>query len=144
MKLEEIHELWDKDCKIDKTNLSIEAIRIGELHSKYWKLFSHERMTYLKQDIELKTLKHEKMEFYTQGPSKETLAKGWTAAPIGRVLRSDVQSYLDADKEMIDSILRVGVQKEKMALLESIINNINWRKNDIKNFIDYERFRAGN
>ena len=36
MTLEEIQNLWSKDSKVDRTELGEEAIRIPQIHSKYF------------------------------------------------------------------------------------------------------------
>ena len=44
MTLEEIQSLWSKDSEVDRTALGEEASKIPQLHSKYFKIFSTERL----------------------------------------------------------------------------------------------------
>lgn len=143
MKIEEIFSLWEVDCVIDRTELGTAALDISKLHKKYYQIFVNERMVLLKYEGELKILKLEKYEFYTQGPTKEQIDLGWRLPPIGKIIRSDVDTYIEADKDIIKATLRVAVQKEKISLLESIIRSLMNRNFNIKSAIDWERFKNG-
>ena len=44
MKLEEIQELWNRDREIDYTELGTESIRIPQIHDKYLKIYTDERI----------------------------------------------------------------------------------------------------
>lgn len=143
MKLEQIHEMWSQDSKIDHTELSHEALRIPQLHHKYLQVFTHERLVLRKYETDLKRLRLDKYEFYTQGPTPETQEKGWKLPPIGRVIKSDVGNYVDSDIDIINLTLKVGMQQEKVDLLDSIIRSLNNRGYLIKSAIDFEKFKVG-
>lgn len=113
------------------------------LHSKYYRIFINEKLALRKYESELKQLKLEKFEFYTQGPTKEQLDKGWELPTIGRIVRSDVDRYLEADKDIIHLTLKVAVQNEKLALLESIIRTLRDRNFNIRAAIDWAKFQVG-
>ena len=44
MKLEDIQELWHRDSEIDYTELGTESIRTPQIHDKYLKIFTDERI----------------------------------------------------------------------------------------------------
>ena len=48
MKLESIQELWTSDCVLDDLQLDVESTRIPELHNKYFKIFSDEKLRLVK------------------------------------------------------------------------------------------------
>lgn len=143
MKLEEILDLWDVDSEINRQDLSEEALKISKLHAKYYRIYVNERLILKKYEAELKTLKLDKTEFYTQGPTKEQMDLGWRLPAIGKVLKSDINTYLEADKDIIKLSLKVGLQNEKVDLLESIIKSFNGRGYNIKAALDFERFKMG-
>ncbi len=143
MKLEDIRNMWSLDAKIDNTELSHEALRIPSLHSKYYGIYTEERLRLRKYETDMKKLRLEKFEFFTQGPTKETQERGWVLPPIGRVIKSEVNNYIDADDDIIELTLRIGIQQEKTDLLESIIRTLNNRGFLIKNAIDFEKFKTG-
>jgi hypothetical protein len=143
MKIEELFEEWEKDCHIDKTELGDESIRIAKLHSKYLKWMFEERLRLKKMDAEFKQLKLEKYEFYTQGPTKEQKDKGWELPSKGIILKQDLNMYMDADKDVIDYSLKIGLQQEKAQLLEDIIKSLNNRGYNISAAITWAKFTMG-
>lgn len=143
MKLESILELWKQDSKIDKTDIGGEALRISELHEKYFKILLNERLVLRKYEAELKELRLAKQEFFIMGPTEETHAKGWKLPPVGKVLRADVSSYIDADKDVINLTLRIGNQHEKISLLEDIIKTVHNRNWNLRVALDWEKFKNG-
>ena len=70
MNIEEIMDLWKEDTKIDRTELGDEAIKVPSLHSKYMNILVKEKLILRKLDSEMKQLKLDKYEFYTQGPNE--------------------------------------------------------------------------
>lgn len=143
MKLEDIFSEWENDSNIDITELGEESLKISKLHHKYFRILSNERMQYKKLEAELKMLKLEKHEFYTQGPTKETMERGWQLPAVGKILRSDVNNYIDSDKDIVNLSLKIGVQLEKIDLLESIIKVIINRGYNLKVALDWEKFKMG-
>ena len=143
MKLESIFEMWDADSRVDRQRLDEESLNISLLHAKYHRIFTNERLTLRKYEAELKELKLQKFEFYTQGPTKETVEKGWQLPPIGKVLKADASTYVDADKDIINLSLKIGIQHEKIGLLESIIKTLQNRGYNIRAAIDYIKFTSG-
>jgi hypothetical protein len=143
MKLEEIYAEWDKDSSIDTTNLGNESIKIPSLHNKYFKVYTSEKLLLRKYEAEMKELKLEKYEFYTQGPNKETLERGWVMPSRGMILKQEIPTYMEGDKELIAMSLKIGYQQEKIELLESIIKSLVNRGFQIKAAIDWHKFTMG-
>lgn len=143
MKLESIFELWADDSKINREDLGEESLNISKLHHKYHQIYTYERLNLRKLESELKQLKLEKFEFYTQGPTRETAEKGWQLPPIGKVLKADANTYVDADKDIVNLALKIGIQHEKIELLESIIKTISNRGFQIKTALDWIKFTNG-
>jgi len=54
MKTSEITEMWDKDSKIDETELATESTKIPSVHNKYLKIFMEERLRLIQLKTELK------------------------------------------------------------------------------------------
>jgi len=143
MKLDEIYELWSKDCEIDQTNISNESANIPKLHNKYYAYYMQEGMKLRKMKFDLKQLNKLKMEYYKGELSMEELNEyGWEPQPL-KILRTDVPQYIEADRDIIDLSLKIGMQEEKVDYLESIIRQINNRGFQLKTIVDWERFRTG-
>jgi hypothetical protein len=142
MNVDEIFALWEVDSQIDKTELGEEATKIPKLHHKYYQIFLKERLILRKYESDLKQLKLDKYEFFTQGPNEDT-PKDWKLPPRGMILKGDIPMYMDADQDIINMTLKVGLQQEKIDLLDSIIKTIINRNFIIRNAIDWNKFTMG-
>jgi hypothetical protein len=142
MKLEEIESLWEKDSKIDRTELDAESLKIPTLHAKYYKLYLREKVQLKSEEQDYKQFYKLKHEYYTGKMSQSELNElGWE--PFQFVLKNDLQVYIDADKDVAERLLKLSVQKEKVQFLEDIIKTLNTRGFQIKNAIDFIRFTSG-
>lgn len=144
MNIEDIASQWQEDVNIDKTELGDEALKVPKLHHKYFQILIHEKLLLKKYEADMKTLKLEKYEFYSQGPTEETRRKGWELPAKGLILKSDLPMYIDADKDIINLSLKIGLQQEKISYLDSIIKTIMNRGYLIKSAIEWTRFTMGN
>lgn len=142
MKLDEIFEEWKVDSDIDRTELGNEALKIPKLHHKYYQIFTNERLILRKFEADYKQLKLGKYEFYTMGPNEDT-SPHWKLPPRGMLLKADVPMYMEADKEMVELSLKIGLQQEKVELLESIIKSLINRGFQIKSAIEWTKFTMG-
>ena len=143
MKLEEIYDAWKQDSQIDRTELGEESIKIPKLHHKYFQVYSSEKLLLRKQESDMKKLKLQEHEFYTQGHTEETRSLNWELPPKGLILKSDIPMYIEADDDIIKLSLRIGMQQEKVELLESIIKSLTNRGFQIKAAIDWSKFTMG-
>lgn len=143
MKLENIQEEWENDASIDYADLANESLKIPKLHSKYWKIYTNEKLVLRKYKAEYVELKFEKTSFYVDGPTKDHIDKGWKVPDKGKIIKSEVQSYIDSDKELIHLSLKIGFQEEKVEFLQNIIQQINNRSFLIKNAIEWLKFSNG-
>ena len=143
MQLDELFELWKKDSEIDRTELGEASTNIPKLHYKYYKLFAQERLKLRKLEADYKALYKDKWEYYQGNMSEEDLeANGWEPNPL-RILKSDLNTYIDSDTDIIKQTSKMDYQKEKINFLENIIRSINNRGFQIKNAIDWEKFKVG-
>lgn len=143
MTIEEIYEMWAKDSEIDQTNVSNESANIPKLHNKYFKLYVDEGLRLRKQKADYKLLVKLKGEYYRGELDIEELKQyGWQPQPL-KILKTDIPTYIDADKDVINLSLKIGMQEEKVGYLESIIKMISNRGFQLKTIVDWERFRTG-
>lgn len=146
MKIEDILSEWSADADLlkDPSQINRSVLSIPKLHHKYYTVFLHEKMVLMKYMAEFNILKKEKKEFYIQGPSKETQKLGWELPAIGRVHKPDVDIYMDADRQIIDSTLKVGLQKEKVDFIKEILINIKYQGTNLKTALEDLKFKDGN
>ncbi len=143
MKLDDIMLVWEKDAKMDQTELGEESVKIPLLHHKYYKMFVDEGLLYKKLEMDYKSLYKLKYEYYMGILDQETMQeRGWEPNSL-KILKADLAVYTDADPDLQTLQARLDVQKQKMSFLESVIKTINNRGFLIKNAIDWERFKVG-
>ena len=143
MKLEEIQTIWEQDCTIDKTELGNESTKIPQLHSKYYKIYSQERLRLkgmLSEQRQLYKIKH---EYYTGTLSEEELKENeWEPCSL-RILKNDLSIYMGADKDLTQIQLKLDIQQEKVDFIESLIKSLTNRGFQIKAAIDWVKFTNG-
>lgn len=143
MNIEEIYEMWAQDSEIDQTNISSESANIPKLHNKYFRHYVDEGLRLKKLKAEYKKLVKLKGEYYRGELDIEELKEyGWEPFSL-KVLKTDIPTYIEADDDIINMSLRIGMQEEKVSYLESIIKMINNRGFQLKTIVDWERFRTG-
>ena len=143
MQLDELFENWGKDCDIDRAELGNESTRIPQLHFKYFKFLSNERLLLKKLESEYTVLHKCKWDYYQRIMTLEDLQeKGWEQQPL-KILKTDLPQYIGSDGDIIKMNQKIAYQKEKIEFLESVIRTINNRGFQIKNAIDWEKFKVG-
>ena len=143
MKFEEIQKLWTSDCNIDETELAQESVKIPQLHNKYLIFYSNEKLRLKTQRFEHSKLVKLKKEYYGGKMSQEELeAIDWEPFQH-KLLKADVEQYVDADDNVIESKKMLALQEEKVDYLEAIVKGLSTRGYLIKNAIDWKRFTEG-
>ena len=143
MTLQEIQTLWSKDAEVDRTALGEEASKIPQLHSKYFKIFSTERLKLRQMELVSKQLYTDLWEYYQGNFDYEMCEeKGWEPFQL-KILKSDITFYIDRNQDWVDSQLKLAMQKEKVDFLESIIKSLNNRGFNLNAAIQWEKFKVG-
>ena len=143
MKFEEIQKLWSADCEIDETELSQESVKIPQLHNKYLILFHDERLRLRTMKFDHSKLLKVKREYFS-GRMDATELEAYDWEPFQyKLLKADVQEYIDADDDIIEGKKKLSLQEEKVEYLESVVKSLTNRGYLIKNAIDWKRFTEG-
>lgn len=143
MKLEDIISEWEKDSKIDNTELAEESLKIPQLHSKYYKMFINERLQMKKWKSEYKQLYKVKFEYYNGTIDDEELReRGWEPFAL-KVLKADLGIYIEADSDLIAAQYKIDIQEEKVSFLESAIKSLTARGYSVKAAIDWYKWTQG-
>lgn len=143
MNIEQIKEMVKADLKIDGTELGDESIRIPQLHGKYLNIYHDECLVLRKLDADYNSLRKKKWEYYNGKLSQQELDQfGWE--PFGhRILRQDIDIYMDADDDLVKIRSKIELQKAKVEYLDSTIKGINNRQWMIRNAIEWRKFMSG-
>ena len=143
MKFEEIQYQWTLDCEIDETELSQESVKIPQLHNKYLILFHDERLRFRTMKFDHSKLLKVKREYFS-GRMDATELEAYDWEPFQyKLLKADVQEYIDADDDIIEGKKKLSLQEEKVEYLESVVKSLTNRGYLIKNAIDWKRFTEG-
>ena len=143
MKFEEIQKLWSGDCEIDETELSQESVKIPQLHNKYLIIFHDERLRLRTMRFDHSKLLKVKREYFS-GRMDATELEAYDWEPFQyKLLKADVQEYIDADDDIIEGKKKLSLQEEKVDYLEAIVKGLSTRGYLIKNAIDWKRFTEG-
>lgn len=143
MDTNDISAMWAADAPIDETNLVGESKRIPLLHSKYYNLYYKEVLRVKKLKAEYKQLEAAKREWMDGSMAEEDLReRGWR--PYQRkIIRQDLDKYLQADKDIIKLSLTIDFHTANANYLEDIIKTIHSRNFIIKSMIDVLKFQSG-
>ena len=140
MTLEELQELADKDLKINDSELDIESLKTPQIHNKYMKHLTKFKLMLSRADSELHIKKREKWEYYT-GKADSTV---YVEKPFNlKILRQDVDKYIDSDEEVIKAKQKVDYLTTVVDFLDRSIRQISNRTFTIKNAIDWKKFTSG-
>jgi hypothetical protein len=140
MNLDEIQLSWEEDSKIDEDNLHTESTKIPSLHAKYYKILNNILLLKKIEENKLKQLKKDKWQYYTGKADPEV----YIDKPFDyKVLRQDVDKYIDADEDLIKISSKIDYYQIMLNYLDSILKTINNRTYQIKNSIEWQQFIRG-
>lgn len=133
----------ESDLKIDGTELGDESIRIPMLHGKFLNIFHDESLVLRKLNSDYSVLKKQKWEWYGGKADEDQLKSlGWEPFAT-RILRQDLELYMEADPDLIRLGSKIDLQKAKVEYLDSVIKGINNRQWVIRNAIEWRKFMSG-
>lgn len=140
MTFDEIQAMWEKDSKIDPVELDIASLATPTLHAKYFKIFSEYRFKKKQAALNLKQLTRRKFEYYTGKADAEEYKEN----PFDlKILKSDLQLYIDSDPEIKDLQLKIDMYDIIIEYLDGIIKMISNRSYQIKNAIQWKTYIDG-
>ena len=135
-----MQDLWTEDCNWKDDLLDEELLKIPQLHTKYYKIFSRERLLLVKLKNDLKILTSDKWEYYLGDMAREDLEeRGWEPF-LKKVLKADIPRYIEADRDIIDLNIKISYQQEKVDFLDSCIKSLTARGYNIKGAIEWRKF----
>ena len=126
MTLDEIQIEWSSDSQIDDTQLDNESLKIPELHHKYFRIFSDEKLKLVRMYSKQKELRRLKWLYYTGKLDQETLENlEWHVFDLDiKKNRHDLEMFIESDKDFLELLEKISYQKEKIEYLESIVKSL--------------------
>lgn len=144
MKLTELQQEWKLDCTVDGTQLDNESLKLPSLHAKYLEYLTNNNKILGKHKIKKKELE-EKLHSYYSGTlnNKEDLNEIGKEPWELKVLRGDIQRYIDSDKMMMNLNFKILDYEQITVFLQEVLKSINSRQFMIKNAIDWHKMTMG-
>jgi hypothetical protein len=140
--LEQILKYWETDSNMDQTEPSKELLKIPVLHSKYLNILTKHKIASKKAHFDYLRMRKIKWEYFTGKMSKEELDEyGWE--PFQFALKSDVNTYLEADGDLIKLLEKKVYHEEAISVIESIMSELKQRTWQLRDFISWEKFVNG-
>lgn len=146
MRLEDLKTEVGNDLQFDKSNMGGEAVRVSQLFTKYSTLYLDERMVLRSIEEKIKSLRARKVKLARQAvPTAEITDEEKASFLLSGVMLKgpDFDTYIDDEPDLVSYRSRLAIQQEKVSFLKEVLEHIKFRSNQIKHFIDWERFKAG-
>ena len=137
MRFEDIENMWKEDSVIDPDDLHIEALKIPQLHSKYYEIQNKVYALKKVKEAEYSDLYKRKFLYYS---GKEVDSNN--PFPY-KILKTDVPVFLESDEELVKAKAKVGYCEYLLGYLADIIKMIHSRSFQIRDSIEWSRFVAG-
>ena len=141
MNLEKIQEMWQKDSVIDPDNLHDESLKIPQLHCKYYTLYNTITLLREKAKDSYNKTRLERYNYYTgKAPAEVYIEEPF---PYKVREKDAIQRHIEADEKLNAIDLKVKYYDVMLKFLEEIIRNVSNRTFQIKNAIEWNKFRSG-
>ena len=132
--------MCEKDVKIDSTDLDGYSISIPTLANKYHQLAFDERKVLRFLQSEYNVLLRQRWLYYSGKANDDVYDK----EPFDlKVLKNDMEMFLNADPKIIEMKDRVGEQTDKINLIDETAKKIIAASFNISNTIKWRKFLAG-
>ena len=140
MKIEDIKDMLERDKSIDYTQLDTASLKIPEQAVKYQQL-SHDEAVILRYlEREYNIMKLNRWMYYMGKADDEVYEK----EPFDhKVLKSDVNLFLEADKKLNELQDRIILQTEKLKLVVEAGKIMQNKSFNIKNALEHQKFMGG-
>ena len=143
--VEQIDAMWAKDCIIDRNNLTEETIKTASLHQKYLSMMMEVRNKLIKYNHDYLQMKELRSRYYLGELTKDELEQnGWMQYQGLKPLKSDMQTKLETDSELLKLKIKIQYLENIQYQLENILNQIKGRDWALKNHIEWLKYASGN
>lgn len=144
MDLSKIMAEWEEDSIINELELQSEAIKTGKTQSKYLKYMSKARLSSKNLYAQYKERREWKRRYFRGEFNNADDLKLYNIEPYrGSSLAAEIENKLEADKELIDILLKKDYYDEIVMFCEAVVKELNNRTYAIGNSIKLHIFLNG-
>ena len=141
MTLEQLQEQWKRDSEIDTDLYCEESTKIPQLHMRYLEYYTTFALMKKEREGEMKGLVKEKWIYY-KGKAPSSVYK---EIPFDLKLtdKKELEMFIGADADVRKLQYKIDYIDQVLYFLDSVLRMINNRNFQIKNAIDWEKFKNG-
>ena len=141
MNLEQLQDQWKEDSVIDTDLYCEESIKIPQLHMRYMEYYNTFSLMKKERESEMKGLVKEKWIYY-KGKAPSSVYK---EIPFDLKLtdKKELEMFIGADADVRKLQYKIDYIDQVLYFLDSVLRMINNRTFQIKNAIDWEKFKNG-
>ena len=130
----------EKDSKIDESRLEAESLNVPYLYGKWQRIYFSEYKKLASLEKQRAKVYKERMSYYMGRADDEAYKK----EPLeSRVIKTELSVYLEADDRYAEALEQYKEQKALVDIIEGFLKKIAGRSFDIKNAIEFMRFKNG-
>ena len=133
--------MWKKDSVIDGDLYCEESTKIPQLHMKYMEFHNTFSLMKKEKELDMKRLIKEKWLYY-KGKAPSSVYK---EMPFDFKLttKEEINMFIESDDDIMKLQYRIDYLEQTLLYLDSVLRMINNRNFQIKNAIDWEKFKNG-
>lgn len=146
MNLDQLKEMWKNDSAVLEGNDGYPDFlkacnETPYLHSKYLEIFCDTKSKLIDQEFAYKFKYKDKWLYY----KKKAPASAYKDVPFDLKLttKDEVEMFINADQDLAKITAKIEYYKMILFFLESVLKQISTRQYQIKNAIEWEKFRSG-
>jgi hypothetical protein len=144
MNIEQLQEMWDKDCDIDDNYLGEHATKTPKLHAKYIKILIGVKLKHTKLQSDYNLTRKNKFRYYRGEMSREELQEhNWDQWQGVKPMKNEMDEFLTGDSDLNNLEVKIKYLETMIYLLESILNQIKARDWQLKTAVEWKKFLAG-
>lgn len=142
--VEKLMALWSEDATIDETEPAKELARIPKLHAKYLNIMTHHSLIVKKLHSQYSQRKRIKWEWYNGDLNNpEDLETHKLEPMVKKILRADINMYLESDVELNTILLKKVMNEEIVDFCKAVLKELQNRTWQLKEYIAWEKFTHG-
>jgi hypothetical protein len=140
MKIDDIKIQLEKDKKVDQTQLDVESLKIPEQAVKYQQMAHDEALRLRFIEKEYNVARYNRWMYYMGKADPDVYDK----EPFDhKVLKSDINIFLDSDLILNEIQDRIIAQTEKLKLVVDAGKIMQNKSFNIKNALEHQKFMGG-
>ena len=133
--------MWKKDSVIDTDLYCEESTKIPQLHMKYMEFHNTFSLMKKEKELDMKRLIKEKWLYYKgKAPSKV-----YKEVPFDLKLttKEEISMFIESDEDICKLQYKIDYIEQMLTFLDGVLRQIGNRNFQIKNAIDWEKFKNG-